>query len=126
MLPYQDPAHEGNSAKYHTGKPCSTKGCKSPAGTWWGPHWCFQHNVARMDGISASLDDILEKVKFAELADKATEGWRRTCEKLIQERNAILRAAGGKVTATRDQHERESKYWSHQSHRDGSQTYQID
>lgn len=47
MLPYQDPAHEGNSAKYHTGKPCIMKGCKSPSGTWWGPDWFFCHHGSK-------------------------------------------------------------------------------
>lgn len=39
---------------------------------------------------------------------------------------AALRAAGGKITATRQQHEREPKRWSHTSHPDGSETYIID
>lgn len=30
-LAYADPDHEGNSAKYHTGKTCITKGCEQPA-----------------------------------------------------------------------------------------------
>lgn len=126
MLPYQDPAHEGNSATYQTGKPCVKKGCKAPAGTWWSPHWCFEHNVERMDRISSNLNDIIEKAKFAAMVDKATMDWQRTCTKLLNERNAILRAAGGKLTATREQHEREPKHWSHHSHRDGSETYEID
>ena len=58
MKPYQDPNHEGNSAKHHTGKPCSVAGCSSPAGTWWGPHWCMQHNIERLDRITKFLDDI--------------------------------------------------------------------
>ena len=58
MIAYQDPAHDGNSAKYHSGKPCYTKGCKEPAGTWWSPLWCFKHNVERMDRITKSLEAI--------------------------------------------------------------------
>ena len=126
MLPYQDPNHKGNSPEYHTGKPCIRKGCKEPAGTWWGPHWCFKHNVERMDGISTALDDAVERAKFSTMVDKATAGWHSTVGALLKERNAILRAAGGKVTATKDQHDREALHWSHQSHKDGSQTYQID
>lgn len=125
MLAYQDPAHEGNSAQHHSGKPCRTKGCTEKAGTWWSPLWCFKHNVERMDNISATLESMAEKAKFSELVNKAAEDWRRTVGNLLKERNAILRAAGGKVTATKEQH-RDSKHWSHQSHRDGSETYQID
>jgi hypothetical protein len=125
MIAYQDPDHEGNSAQHHSGKPCHTRGCKEPAGTAWSPLWCFKHNVERMDRISASLDDFAERAKFSALVDKACSDWRRTVGNLLNERNAILRAAGGKVTATKEQH-RDSKHWSHQSHRDGSETYQID
>lgn len=125
MLAYQDPNHEGNSAKYHSGERCRGKDCKEPAGTWWGEHWCFKHNVERMDKISATLETMAEKAKLSEMVDKAVENWRRTVNSLLRERNAILRAAGGKVTATKDQH-RHSQHWSHQSHKDGSETYQID
>ena len=125
VLPYQDPAHDGNSAQYHSGKSCRTKGCKEPAGTWWSPLWCFRHNVERMDNISSTLESMADKARFSELVNKACEDWRRTVGNLLNERNAILRAAGGKVTATKEQH-RDSKHWSHQSHRDGSETYQID
>lgn len=52
---YCDPNHEGNSAKYHTGKSCIEPGCKNPAGTLWGIYWCFQHNVERLDRIDGQL-----------------------------------------------------------------------
>ena len=125
LLPYQDPAHKGNSEDYHSGKPCRTKGCKEPAGTAWSPLWCVRHNIERIDRISANLDSMIEKAKFAELAGKVAEDWKRCVDGLLIERNAILRAAGGKVTATKEQH-RHSSHWSHQSHKDGSETYQID
>ena len=60
MKAYQDRDHRGNNAKYHTGKPCIEKGCDRPAGTAWSPHWCFEHNVERMDRITKSLDDIVD------------------------------------------------------------------
>lgn len=126
MLPYQDPANDGNSAKHRTGKACVVNGCKEPAGTWWGEHWCFKHNVERLDRIGANLDQMADKVKFSSLVDEAVQHWRAACTKIRQERNAILRAAGGKVTATRSQHLREAKRWGHSSHRDGSETYEID
>jgi hypothetical protein len=60
MPGYKDPNAEGNSAKYHTGKPCIEPGCNEPAGTGWGPHWCFKHNVERIDRISRQMEQINE------------------------------------------------------------------
>jgi hypothetical protein len=74
---YADPNHEGNGAKYHTGKPCIETGCERPAGTWWSPHWCFEHNVERMDRISASLDDIILKRRLEQMVHDATAELRR-------------------------------------------------
>lgn len=55
---FEDPSHEGNGPKYHSGQPCHEKGCSNPAGTKWSPYWCFEHNVERMHRISKSLEDI--------------------------------------------------------------------
>lgn len=65
------------------------------------------------------------RAKFCDAVREAVNLNNLVFEKLMNERNAILRAAGGKVTATKDQH-RPSSHWSHQSHKDGSETYQID
>lgn len=32
--------------------------CGAPAGTWWGPCWCPDCDVARLDRIFVSLDEI--------------------------------------------------------------------
>jgi len=60
---YKDPKHEGNGERYRTGKRCigHPRGfkCDEPAGTKWSPHWCFDCNVKRIDGINASLDRML-------------------------------------------------------------------
>ena len=56
---YEDPNHIGNSAKHHTGEPCIEE-CGRPAGTVWSPHWCFECNVKRMNGVSESLDTLIE------------------------------------------------------------------
>ena len=53
--PYRDPKNRGNSAAYHTGKVCIEEGCGEPAGTWWSPHWCFKHNIERMERIDKRL-----------------------------------------------------------------------
>jgi len=55
---HKDPNDIGNSAKYHTGKPCIEKGCSRPAGTAWSPYWCKECNVVRMDRISRQLNDL--------------------------------------------------------------------
>jgi len=62
MKAYQDPNNEGNSEKYHTGKKCIE--CKNkPAGTAWGPYWCFECNVKRMNRITTQLNQISEGFK---------------------------------------------------------------
>lgn len=52
---FEDPNHPGNSAAHHSGRKCDVKGCTDPAGTAWGPYWCFKHNVERIKRISANL-----------------------------------------------------------------------
>jgi hypothetical protein len=39
-----------------SGRRCHEQPCDEPAGTWWGPHWCPNHDKERLDRISASLD----------------------------------------------------------------------
>ena len=61
---YNDPSAKGNLLKkYRSGKPCIIPGCDEPGGTAWSPHWCFKHNVERIDGINKSLDDIADLFK---------------------------------------------------------------
>ena len=81
--------------------------------------------MKRLDQISSALESMVERAKFDEAVRKAVDINERAYEQLINERNAILRAAGGRVTATKAQH-RSSGHWSHQSHKDGSKTYRID
>lgn len=66
---YKDPNHRGNSPKYHTRKPCVTPGCGKPAGTWWSPLWCFEHNVERIDRIDDHLK-MLSQHPATRLRDK--------------------------------------------------------
>lgn len=54
MIPCYIPTHPGNSPVYYTGKPCRKRGCNNPAGTWWSPDWCFDHNVERLKRIDGS------------------------------------------------------------------------
>ena len=55
---YEDPNHPGNSSKHHTGKSCIVKDCTEPAGTMWGPWWCFEHNVERINRITKNLEEM--------------------------------------------------------------------
>lgn len=52
---FEDPRHEGNSERHHTGKHCIERGCERPAGTAWSPLWCHPCNVTRMRRIDGSL-----------------------------------------------------------------------
>lgn len=58
---YKDPDHPGNSSKHRTGRPCIETGCNEPAGTAWGPHWCMKHNIERIDRITQSLEELVER-----------------------------------------------------------------
>jgi hypothetical protein len=64
---YADPADEGNSAKYLSGRVCIERGCGKPAGTAWSHLWCFECNVKRMNRIDASLNRMM-----AEIAARST------------------------------------------------------
>lgn len=121
MIAYQDAEHPSYNGK-KTVK-CYGCGCKCSKSAWG--NWCHPCNVKRLDRISANLESMVEKARFCEAVREATALNSRIYADLLNQRNAILRAAGGKITATKAQH-RESSYWSHQSHEDGSQTYQID
>lgn len=121
MIAYQNPGHPS----YHGPKVVKCYGCGAKCSkSAWGD-WCHACNVKRLDRISTSLDGMIERAKFCEAVREAVGNHDGLIEKLLNERNAILRAAGGKVTASKEQH-RPSSHWSHQSHRDGSETYQID
>lgn len=52
MSNYKDPKSPGYGPEHQSGKPCIVAGCKEPAGSAWGPHWCFKHNVERIDRIN--------------------------------------------------------------------------
>ena len=53
---YENPNHEGNSEKYHTGKYCIEDGCFRRAGTAWGPYWCVEHNIKRIEQVHKDLE----------------------------------------------------------------------
>lgn len=45
----------GHVCQVPTGRECIEDGCHGPAGTWWGPLWCPEHDRERLDRINASL-----------------------------------------------------------------------
>lgn len=63
MAGYDDPKHKGNSSEYHTGKMCVC-GCGRPAGTAWSKYYCFECNVARINNITESLENIVQDFKL--------------------------------------------------------------
>lgn len=123
MEPARDPSHEGNSPKYRTGKPCIVKGCKEPAGTWWGPSWCQKHNAERLERIGANLDSMIARAELRAAVDKETADLRRLLASAYEEINGLVVAAGGKVTVTKAHREAKLLAQSRHSNRDGSETY---
>jgi hypothetical protein len=61
MDAYEDPDHEGNSEKYHTGKKC-IEGCGRLAGTKWSHLWCFECNVKRIKRINKRFATLKEEL----------------------------------------------------------------
>lgn len=109
MRAFEDPKHEGNSKKYHTGKTCIEKGCDRPAGTWWSPSWCFAHNVARMTRIGDGLKDAAARAELHALIDKETETLRAWAYETSRTMKAMVFAAGGEVTITNADKDRVAK-----------------
>lgn len=107
MMNYENPDHDGNSPKWHTGKPCVEKGCKKPAGTWWSPAWCFDHNVERMKRISAGLDDAVKRAEIAALIDKETASLRNWAFEMSRTIKAMVMASGGKLVIKNADKDRE-------------------
>lgn len=70
---YNDKNAEGNSSKYHTGKPCINEGCENPAGTSWSPYWCIDCNIERMDHISDQMDQMLKQYKAKTTEERTNE-----------------------------------------------------
>jgi len=123
VKPTEDPAHEGNSAKYHTGKTCIVKGCVQPAGTWWGPSWCMQHNHERLERIGANLDSMIARAELRAAVEKETADLRRLLASAYDEIRGLVVAAGGKITVTKAHREAKLLAQSRHSSRDGSETY---
>ena len=48
---------DGHMCQQPSGRDCID--CGKPAGTLWGPYWCPDCDVKRLDKISANLDSIL-------------------------------------------------------------------
>lgn len=113
----------GNSAKYHTGKPCSVKGCTEPAGTWWGPSWCQNHNHERLERIGSNLDDIVKRAELRAAVEQETADLRRLLAAAYEEIHGLVVAAGGKITVTTAHRSAKLLAQSRHSHRDGSETY---
>lgn len=51
-----------------SGRTCYERGCEQPAGTLWGPYWCPDCDVVRLDRITASLLSIA--ASFGEARDE--------------------------------------------------------
>lgn len=109
---YEDASHEGNSERYHTGKECIESGCNKPAGTRWGPHWCFEHNRDRIRRIGASLDNALQRAEFNARVREATESAWDYGHKMHGYLKAAVMASGGSLTIKNSDVERPATYES--------------
>lgn len=125
LLAFENPSHEGNSATYHTGKPCIENGCEAPAGTRWSPLWCFAHNVARMKRITAGLEDAVQRAKVAEMIDKAVDDIRNWAGKNRKVINAMVHASGGTLTIQQADLDRDVVYEGCSTPGDGTATYRV-
>lgn len=123
MKPTEDPSHDGNSAQYHTGKPCAVKGCKEPAGTWWGPSWCQKHNAERLERIGANLADMAQRVELKRMVEAETKSLRDLLYRAYAENRGLIAAAGGKITVTKAHMEAQTVAESCHYGKDGSKTY---
>lgn len=125
MKPTEDPNHKGNSAEYHTGKPCIVKGCTAPAGTWWGPSWCQKHNHERLERIGANLDDMIKRNELKRMVEEETKSLREMLYSAYAENRALVVAAGGKITVLPEHYK--AKIVAESVHtpkgRDGPKTY---
>ena len=54
---------EGHTCQAPSGRTCIERGCDTAAGTHWGPMWCPEHDMERLDRITASLESIMEEFK---------------------------------------------------------------
>lgn len=123
---FEDANHEGNSAKYHTGKQCVTKGCKAPAGTWWSPLWCFEHNVERVKKITASLEDAVRHAEVSAMINAATADLRSMLGNRLGVINAMIAASGGEITIQSADIKRETSYSSTSyDHANGTETWRV-
>jgi len=121
--PAADPNHPGNDPKYHTGKPCSVKGCTAPAGTRWGVHWCQKHNAERLARVDANLSDMIKRAELRTAVEKETESLRSLLYKAYEDQHALLAAIGGKITVTPAHRKAKAVIQSAHYGEDGSVTY---
>lgn len=125
LLAFEDPSHDGNSPRYHTGKKCTKFGCDNPAGTWWSPHWCFEHNVDRIRKITAALEDAVKRAEVHAMIDRATADLRDWAYKNSHIIKAMVAASGGKITIQESDIERECIHESVHTPGDGTQTWRV-
>jgi len=71
MMQYENPDSPFNSSLYHTGKVCVERDCDKPAGTWWSPFWCWEHNAKRMSKITEGFKEVSLSLKNREIDTEA-------------------------------------------------------
>ncbi len=46
-----------------SGRTCIKRGCEAAAGTPWGPYWCPDCDVARLDNVSTGFAEVAKSVR---------------------------------------------------------------
>ena len=60
---------DGHKCQKPSGRVCIESPCPEPAGTFWGPYWCPDHDQARLDGISKGFDEIASAFRISPISE---------------------------------------------------------
>lgn len=50
----------GHICQKPSGRACAEQPCDQPAGTWWGPYWCPEHDKQRLDRVTRGFASVME------------------------------------------------------------------
>lgn len=53
----------GHVCQEPSGLVCIESGCGKPAGTFWGPYWCPEHDKQRLERVTAQFHEIREHLR---------------------------------------------------------------
>lgn len=53
--------YEHHDCRRPNGHHCIEDGCEEPAGTLWGPYWCPEHDVERLDRVYRGILRLVDR-----------------------------------------------------------------